>query len=128
MFPSVSMILIVAAGGALGSAARYVTGFLLSNLWGSAWPYGTFTVNFTGSFLIGLISALLITKYPDPRLAAFLIAGFLGGFTTFSSFMNETFQFLTEGRFPEGLTYLALQLAAGLFAVAAGILTGKYLA
>lgn len=127
MFPSFSLIALVAIGGAVGSVCRYLVGFLLSNLFGTAYPYGTLFVNVLGSFLIGMVSAILVLRCPDPRTAALLIAGFLGGFTTFSSFINEAFQFLLTGREATGLGYMVLQLIGGLTAVTAGAFAGKYL-
>lgn len=115
------MILLVAAGGAAGSVLRYVTGFVLSNFFGTAWPYGTIAVNLSGSFLIGLAASCLAMRCPDPRLAALLIAGFLGGFTTFSSFMNETMQFLLTGEWRAAACCLLLQMGGGLAAAALGI-------
>ena len=82
--------LLVAAGGALGALCRYMTTLALAGWAGTAFPYGTLAVNGAGSFLIGLLGVLLSRVYPLPGAAAFLITGFLGGLTTFSSFMNET--------------------------------------
>ena len=73
--PSLSLLLCVAAGGAAGAVLRWLTGFFLAQNLGTDWPYGTMAVNLSGSFLIGFLSVLLLQKYPDPRLAAFLIAG-----------------------------------------------------
>ena len=122
------MILLVAAGGAGGSVLRYVTGFILSNLFGTSWPYGTIAVNLSGSFLIGLAASFLAMRCPDPRLAAFFIAGFLGGFTTFSSLMNETMQFLIGREWAPAASYLLLQTGGGLAAAALGIALFHFLA
>lgn len=81
----------------------------------SAFPLGTAFVNMAGTFLIGVLSALLLAKTPDSRPAAFFIAGFLGGFTTFSSFVNEAFQLLQTGSAAAGIACLILQPAAGAF-------------
>ncbi|MCL2340419.1 MAG: fluoride efflux transporter CrcB [Proteobacteria bacterium] len=83
--------LIVMAGGSLGAASRYGVGLLTARLWGTSFPYGTLVVNLAGCFVIGLLFALadrsrLLT--PDVRL--FLITGYLGALTTFSSFSLET--------------------------------------
>ena len=93
----------------------------------SAWPPAARqAVNLSGSFLIGFLSVLLLQKYPDPRLAAFLIAGFLGGLTTFPSFINEGLQFLLAGRPETGLLYMAGETAAGLAAAALGVFLGRF--
>jgi len=83
--------LVVMAGGCLGAASRYGVGLLTVRLWGTSFPYGTLVVNLVGCFTIGLLFGLadrsrLLT--PDMRL--FLITGYLGSLTTFSSFTMET--------------------------------------
>lgn len=112
--------LLVAAGGALGALCRYMTTLALAGWAGTAFPYGTLAVNGAGSFLIGLLGVLLSRVYPLPGAAAFFITGFLGGLTTFSSFMNETLQFWAAGRWLEGLGYIFAQLACGILLVALG--------
>lgn len=97
-------LLLVMLGGSLGATSRYGISLLAARLWGTGFPWGTLMVNLTGCFLIGLIFALadrvrLLT--PDMRL--FLITGYLGALTTFSSFALET---VTAGR--AGLTFLPL--------------------
>ena len=84
-------LILIMCGGGLGAISRYLIGVLAYRLWGSSFPWGTLTANLLGCFLIGLIFALadrarLLT--PDVRL--FLITGFLGALTTFSSFSLET--------------------------------------
>lgn len=118
--PSYVFPLLVAAGGALGALSRYGATLLLTKLAGPFFPYGTLAVNSAGSFLIGLLGVLLARVYPIPGAAAFLITGYLGGLTTFSSFMNETMQFFLGGNPMEGFCYLFLQLAGGLLFVSLG--------
>ena len=89
-------LLVVMAGGSLGALSRYSVGLLAARWWGSHFPWGTLIVNLAGCFLIGLLFALadrakLLTS--DARL--FLITGYLGALTTFSSFALET---VTAGR------------------------------
>jgi CrcB protein len=89
-------VLVVMAGGSLGALSRYSVGVLAARWWGSHFPWGTLIVNLVGCFLIGLLFALadrarLLTS--DARL--FLITGYLGALTTFSSFALET---VTAGR------------------------------
>lgn len=112
--------LLVAAGGALGALCRYMTTLVMAGRMGTSFPYGTLAVNGAGSFLIGILGVLLSRVYPLPGTAAFLITGFLGGLTTFSSFMNETLQLWASGRWLEGLGYMFAQLACGLLLVALG--------
>lgn len=117
----------VAIGGALGSVCRYYSTIAMSNILGTGFPYGTAFVNGAGSFLIGLVSMILVRYSPNPVYAAFLITGFLGGFTTFSSFMNESIQFLLTGNLSEGFAYIAWQLVAGIVFVFLGLSLGKLL-
>lgn len=112
--------LLVAAGGALGALCRYMTTLVMAGWMGTSFPYGTLAVNGAGSFLIGILGVLFSRVYPLPGAAAFLITGFLGGLTTFSSFMNETLQLWASGRWLEGLGYMFAQLACGLLLVALG--------
>ncbi|MBP9030173.1 MAG: fluoride efflux transporter CrcB [Bacteroidales bacterium] len=114
-------ILIVGIGGFLGSVSRFLVSryFQLHTL--SNFPWGTFTVNIIGSFIIGLVFGLsersnLIT--PEWRL--FLAVGFCGGFTTFSSLANDAFMLLQGREFFYFSIYTAASFFLGLLAVFAG--------
>ena len=85
--------LLVALGGALGALTRYTVTLLAASFLGSSFPYGTLLVNGAGSFLIGLLAFFFTQHFPSPLASAFLVTGFLGGLTTFSSMMNEIMQF-----------------------------------
>lgn len=95
---------------------------LAASFLGSSFPYGTLLVNGAGSFLIGLLAFFFTQHFPAPLASAFLVTGFLGGLTTFSSMMNEIMQFFLVGPLLEGCTYLLSQLLIGLLAVFAGYL------
>ena len=112
--------LLVALGGALGALTRYTVTLLAASFLGSSFPYGTLLVNGAGSFLIGLLAFFFTQHFPSPLASAFLVTGFLGGLTTFSSMMNEIMQFFLAGHLLEGCTYLFSQLLIGLLAVFAG--------
>jgi CrcB protein len=93
-----AMILWVAAGGALGSAARYMVTAASQRLLGPDFPWGTVAVNVSGSFIMGLLAALITQKWlPNDNLRAFLTVGILGGFTTFSAYSLD-FALLVERR------------------------------
>jgi len=110
-------LLIVLCGGA-GSLARYLVGTAVAVRYGSRFPWGTLAVNVTGSFLIGLIMTLLTERVavsPNWRFA--LVVGFLGGYTTFSSFEWETFAAVREGGFWIGAANVIGSVTLGYAAV-----------
>src|SRR5580658_6506870 len=88
----------VLLGGAVGSLTRYVAGTAIMTRFGGRFPLGTFVINVTGSFLIGLIMTLLTERVqPHPNWRLLLVVGFLGGYTTFSSFEWETLGLVQDG-------------------------------
>src|SRR6056300_1195567 len=88
-------ILIVGAGGAIGSVLRFWVGSRVTEAMGSEFAWGTLTVNIAGSFLIGFLAFVINTKTPFGELLRLgLIVGVLGGFTTFSAFSAETLTLL----------------------------------
>ena len=118
--------LAVAAGGALGSMARHGVNILFAHVLERAVPYATASVNLVGSATIGLLAALIAAGklHWSTELRTFVFVGILGGFTTFSSFMLDTFT-LGHGGEP-GLAFwnVALQIALGLAAVWGGYRLG----
>jgi fluoride exporter len=86
-----SQLLLVSLGGAIGTAARYLTAVLAVRWLGSDFPYGTLAVNLVGAFLIGLVQELAaITMVAPESMRLFIVAGILGGMTTYSAFTYET--------------------------------------
>lgn len=84
-------LIIIMLGGSLGAASRYLIGIMAARAWGVNFPWGTLIVNMVGCFLIGLIFALAESvRLLTPGVRLFLITGFLGALTTFSSFSLET--------------------------------------
>jgi len=124
----VDVPLVVAAGGALGSLARWGAGRLL--LWsGEGFPWATFAVNLSGGFALGLLMVFLLEVWPPHRyLRPFLGVGLLGGYTTFSTFMLESRDLLATGRAATAFGYLAATLLAGLAAVWLGVVCGRLVA
>jgi fluoride exporter len=110
--------LLVALGGAIGSVTRWATAFLISQQLGVAFPWGTLTINVTGSFLIGVIGELARTASlgVTPDVRTFLVVGCLGGFTTFSSFSFETLGLFQRGAIGPAFTYALGSVALGLTA------------
>ena len=112
-------ILLVGTGGFFGAVSRYLmSGWVHSLLQKPLFPYGTLAVNILGCFLIGLLNGVFETRQifnPELRLLVFI--GFLGGFTTFSTFGYELFSFLRDSQFLSTALNLFLSIVIGLFAV-----------
>lgn len=90
--------LLVLLGGGIGSLARYTAGMAITGRFGSHFPIGTMVINVTGSFLIGLIMTVITERLPgDLNWRPLLVTGFLGGYTTFSSFEWETYAAIRHG-------------------------------
>lgn len=117
-----SKILSVAAGGALGAVARYLINISpLANLFGK-FPFPTFFINVTGSFLIGFMLILLTDKIQvNENLRMAVIVGFLGAFTTFSTFEAEIWGLIKEGSFAAASAYLFLSVFVGFAGLVAGV-------
>lgn len=111
--------LVIAAGGAIGGAARYL---LSLGLAADGFPWATLVENVTGCFLLGALMVFLLDVWrPSRYLRPFLGVGVLGGFTTFSAYTAETRGLLLEGRVPVALLYLFGSVIAGLLATWLGI-------
>lgn len=92
--------LIIGAGGFLGAVTRYLVATWIGQKWGRIFPFGTFAVNISGSFFIGLIMSLFVGKFMvNPQWRLFLVIGFIGSYTTFSTFEYETGGLLQDGEF-----------------------------
>lgn len=115
-------LLIVGTGGFLGSISRYmVSGLVHRLLTQAAFPYGTLTVNVLGCLAIGLLSGLAESRQLfSPELRLLIFIGFLGGFTTFSTFGYEIVSFVRDGQIMGALMNLMLHLILGLGAVWTG--------
>ena len=115
-------LVFIGAGGFFGSIFRYIISGLIYKIMGESWfPYGTLVVNIMGCFLIGFLSGLSENRQlfnPETRL--FIFVGFLGGFTTFSTFGYEVFSFAHAGQIVSSLSNISLHLFLGLGAVWAG--------
>ncbi len=115
-------VLLVAAGGAVGSVLRYAVGLWALRIAGPAFPWGTLTVNVVGCFLIGLLAELITHRFGGSmELRLLLITGFLGGFTTFSAFSLDTIALFERGAPVAALVYVAASVLVSLAAVFAGL-------
>lgn len=116
------LVLLAAAGGAIGSAARYLVNLASGQLFGTNFPWGTLTVNVVGSFIMGVVIALAALKFHlTNEMRVFIATGLLGGFTTFSAFSLD-FALLFE-RKEVGLAglYLAGSVGLSILALFAGL-------
>ncbi len=115
--------LVVLAGAGLGGLARYVAGTWIMTKYGGRFPLGTFLINVTGSFLIGVLMMLFTERFaPHPNWRLFLVVGVLGGYTTFSSFEYETFQAMRDGANWLAGLYVAGSVGVGYLGVWLGAL------
>ena len=90
-------VLLVALGGAIGPAARYLVGAFIANRFGPDFPWGTFIINVSGSFVIGAFLSLVGGGLLPAGARPFLAVGIMGGYTTFSTYTHETLQLIQDG-------------------------------
>ena len=116
----------VGIGGCLGSILRFWLGSYIGGKLGTRFPYGTLVINVSGSFLLGIVFALLTARASwSPNWRYLLLIGFIGGYTTFSSFEFETLRMIQDGQTGLGLLYVATSVAIGFVAVWGGMIAGK---
>lgn len=116
-------VLAVLVGGGIGSVLRYVLTFVITQRLGPGFPWWTFIINVSGSFVIGLVAEVTQTRAfaGAPLLRVFLMTGVLGGYTTFSTFSLDALTLAREGNAPFALGYAGASVVLGIAAAYAGV-------
>jgi CrcB protein len=122
-----TQIPVLSLGGVFGVNARYWLGLWVNRWAGQQLPWATFLINVTGSFLIGLLAMLLARWLPHPNYRLFVVTGFLGGYTTYSSFAFESLTLWERGERGLSLGYMGSTLVAGSLAVMLGVALAREL-
>jgi CrcB protein len=118
--------LMLALGGALGALARYGVGGLVQTRMNAAFPYGTLVVNLCGCLLMGFVMALITDRVVvAPEFRYFVPVGFIGAFTTFSTFELETFRAIEDGAWLVGFTNVAVSVILGFVALWLGVIAAR---
>jgi len=113
--------LAVGAGALIGANLRFIVANWAADRWGVEFPYGTFIINVSGAFVIGIVLSLAATRLGlTPLWRLFVVTGFLGGYTTFSSYAWEAFALLEDGAFLRFAAYVAGSNVLGLIGVWVG--------
>lgn len=118
----------VGLGGFIGAIARFALGSYIGNRIGSRLPYGTFVINISGSFLIGFILTVLAQRTDaSPNWRYLIPIGFIGAYTTFSTFEYETLRTVQDGQILIAMANVSLSVIAGFVAVWVGVIAGRAL-
>jgi CrcB protein len=118
-------ITVLSLGGIFGVNARYWFGLWVNRWATQQFPWATFLINVTGSFAIGFLTTLLVHWLPHPNFRLLVITGFLGGYTTYSSFAFESLTLWERGEKGLSLGYMASTLLLGFLAVSMGVALGR---
>lgn len=117
---------LVLIGGGTGALARYVASSTIMTRFGGTFPLGTLVINITGSFVIGFLMTILTERFKlDPNWRLLLVVGFLGGYTTFSSFEWETYTAVRDGARWTGALNVVSSVILGYLAVWLGAMLGR---
>jgi len=118
-------LLIIGIGGFIGAVTRYEVAIWIGQRWGRSFPLGTFIINVSGSFLIGLLMTLMAERFTEnPQWRLLLVVGFLGAYTTFSTFEYETGALLTDGEW----LYAGVNVIASVFVGFTALKLGEIIA
>lgn len=118
--------ILIAVGGAAGAMSRYAVDTLVTERMGSFFPFGTLLINLSGSFILGLLFALAMERgVLSPEIRPPLIIGFLGAYTTFSTWMLQSWALIEQGAWISAGVNLVGSVVLGLAAVVAGLALGR---
>ena len=121
-------LVLIAVGGAVGALSRYLLQGWVQQLTGDRFPWGTFAVNISGSFLLGVVFALAVDRaILAPEVRVPVMIGFIGSYTTFSTLMLESWRMVEEGDYLFMLGNLVGSAVVGMVAVVAGLAIGRLL-
>ena len=121
-------LLLIGLGGFAGAIARYLVDGVVSDRTGGGFPWGTLVINVSGSFALGLLFAMTTDRAVLPaEIRGPLMIGFLGAYTTFSTFMLESWRLIESGAWAAAIGNLGGSMALGLIAVVAGLTVGRAL-
>ena len=124
--PNVQTILWISLGAVLGANLRYWLGAWIAQRWGTQFPYATLLINLTGSFILGFFITLITDRLlVDPRWRIFFAVGFLGSYTTFSTYTYESIVLLMAGNWVLGLLNLFGSAFLGALAAILGVALGR---
>jgi CrcB protein len=115
------LAILVGLAAALGAVARYLVDQAVANKWEPAFPWGTWVINVTGSFILGLLTGLALHHGLSVHVVSVLGTGICGGYTTFSTFNFETIRLAEGGSLVGAVGNITASIAAGLLAAAAGL-------
>jgi CrcB protein len=121
------IIFSVAIGGAIGAILRFLLSRFIGSTFSTVFPLGTFVVNISGSFLIGFFYSIFDKIIATPEIRAFLLIGIIGAFTTFSTFVLETFNLFKDGEILQGFLNIFLSQVGGLISLFLGIVFARIL-
>lgn len=121
-----NQVIAIAVGGAAGAVARFWVSTATYALLGRGFPWGTLAVNVFGSFLMGFLAVWLVERLSlGPEWRGLLLIGFLGAFTTFSTFSMETLNLLEQGTYLKALVNMVLSVVLCVLAAGLGVLLGR---